>query len=102
MTLDERAAASEDAGTHHPGYCSEHSNQRLVSHKAAGLRSYGVTVATICPNTDHDFLDRERCRWCGGQLVAPSEPRSRVSLHRAYCTSLHRLQAFRAARRARR
>jgi hypothetical protein len=88
-----------DAGVT-PGYCSDHPNQRLVTHRAARLRAYGVTVATICPSLDHDFLDRERCRWCGHELVGPTEPRSSVSPRRAYCTPLHRLQAFRAARKA--
>jgi hypothetical protein len=99
MTLEQGAAATDDAPVT-PGYCADHPNQRLVTHRAAGLRAYGTTVATICPNADHDYVDRERCRWCGGPLVSPIERRSAVSPHRAYCSPLHRLRAFRSARKA--
>lgn len=95
MTLDQPAAVSEDPGVT-PGYCSIHTNQRLVTHRAAGLRAYGTTVATVCPDPSHGYLDRERCRWCGGPLIQPTERRSSVSPRREYCSALHRLHAHRA------
>lgn len=78
-----------------PGYCSDHPTQRLVSHRAAGLRSYGTRTEVVCPDPSHGYTDRERCRWCGGPLVDPAEIHRR-SPRRAYCSANHRLRAFRS------
>ena len=78
-----------------PGYCSDHTNQRLVSHRAAGLRRYSADTETICPSTDHDDNDRERCRYCGGRLIPDGTPRWQVSDRREFCIPNHRLRAFR-------
>jgi len=67
VTLDQPAPSR--GRWHPPRLLLDHPNQRLVTHRAAAPRSYGVTVATVCPNPSHDFLDRERCRWCGHELV---------------------------------
>jgi hypothetical protein len=79
-----------------PGYCADHPNQRLVTHRSFGIRRYGAVVETVCPHPDHELEDRERCRWCGGPLIAPGTPPWQVSDRRVYCTDNHRLQAFRA------
>src|SRR5258708_5170167 len=98
MTLDQPVAASEDETRVTPGYCADPPNQRLVSHRAAGLRAYGTRIEVVCPNRDdHTLNDCERCRWCGGPLVLPTERRSSVSPRRAYCSPNHRLRAFREA-----
>jgi len=78
-----------------PGYCSDHTNQRLVSHHAVGLQRYGPDVETVCPNRDHDDNDRERCRYCGERLIAEGTPAWKVSDRREFCKPNHRLRAFR-------
>lgn len=83
-----------------PGYCSDHPNQRLVSHRAARLIWHGPPIEIVCPDPIHEVNTRERCRWCGGELLRPDEIRWRISEKRAYCSSNHRLRAFRAAGRA--
>lgn len=97
MTLDPPLAASVAAWVA-PGYCADHPNQRLVTHRAAGLRSYGTRNEVVCPDPAHGYTDRERCRWCGGPLVDPAET-TRRSPRRAYCSPLHRLHAFRSKQR---
>ena len=82
-----------------PGTCSIHGLE-LVTHRRAGFRWWGEDPETVCPDPEHTDADRERCRWCGGQLVPAGTPHWQVSSRRAYCLPLHRLQAFRARARA--
>lgn len=91
----------EAPAPHHPGYCSDHPNVKLVTHRAAGERAYysedPVTICLQCPTGD-----RERCGWCGGRLYPPGIPTWQVSQRRTYCKPLDRLHAFRARARAER
>lgn len=83
-----------------PGYCSIHPNQRLVSHRRAGIRWYGhEDPETVCPMPHDELGDRDRCRYCGGPLAAPGTPTWQLSPRRAFCTPNHRLRAFREAKR---
>ena len=83
-----------------PGHCSDHPGLELVTHKAAGIAWYGQPIAVVCPDLHHRPGPCERCRWCGGPLVPPGTPRWQTSERREYCSSNHRLQAFRARARA--
>jgi len=83
-----------------PGRCRDHPTIDLVTHAAAGLRWYGPANAIVCPDPHHRPGPPERCRWCGGPLVAPGTPTWETNERREYCTSNHRLQAFRARARA--
>lgn len=85
-----------------PGTCGVHGLE-LVTPKAAGYRNrswYQPDPATVCPDPEHTDNDRDRCRWCGGPLVAPGQPRWNTSERREYCIPNHRLKAFRARERA--
>ncbi len=84
-----------------PGYCSQHPELELVTHKRAGLRWYSHDdPATVCPSSDHDQRDQDRCRWCGETVADPDRPTWARSARRAYCTPHHRLLAFRARQAA--
>ncbi len=84
------------------GYCSEHPDIELVTHKRAGLRRWGEDPATVCTSPGHegDLDSRERCRWCGGRLAEVGTPSWALSGRRAYCKPHHRLLAFRARQAA--
>jgi hypothetical protein len=83
-----------------PGRCSDHPTTDLITHAEAGIRWYGRTIAVVCPDPHHRPGAPERCRWCGGPLVPPGTPAWQVSDRREYCSSNHRLRAFRARARA--
>lgn len=86
-----------------PGHCSDHPNQPLVTHRQAGQRYWGVhdpAVVCVMCIADGNLDGRLRCVWCGGRLVPPGTPSWSLSERRAYCSPLHRLQAFRARQRA--
>lgn len=81
-----------------PGYCSDHPNQVLVTHRRARVRwPYLEDPAVVCPADGHSIVDCERCRWCGGRLA--DELGRMPSPRTAYCGSLHRLHAFRVRAR---
>ena len=93
------APVDESSVVFRPGYCAVHGLE-LVNHRRAGYRWWGRDPETVCPDPEHTDGDRERCRWCGGQLIPPGMPHWQVSTRREYCLPLHRLQAFRARARA--
>jgi len=89
---------------HVPGYCSEHPNHRLVTHRRAGVtwwyRTPRTDLAVVCPSRDHSPYDRERCLWCG--LSLDEEGRGRFHPKRAYCRrqgDMCRIHAHRARQR---
>lgn len=93
-----------DVVDHVPGHCSEHPNQRLVTHRRAGVRWFfhnpRTDLPTVCPSTDHTPYDRERCAWCGQSLDVDLS--GRFSPKRAYCRrrgDMCRIDAHRARRR---
>jgi hypothetical protein len=81
-----------------PGYCADHPNQRLVTHRAAGIQWWHAPVETICPSPDHSLDERERCRYCGGRLYPAGTPLWSMSVRRTFCSDADRLRAFRAKR----
>lgn len=98
-TFDQIDVADELGPTVAPGYCSEHPNHELVTHRRAGLRRYALEdPATVCTSAGHDVdVDgRERCRWCGGRLFEPGVRDWQRSPRRSFCKPHHRLLAFRA------
>lgn len=110
----ELVAIPESAGDL-AGTCSEH-REPLVTREQYGVRDRwsreGNRVAIVCPNASHGEpykgwygnghqppMAALRCGWCGGPLYPPDTSQFDVRLRRAYCTELHRLQAFRYRRR---
>ncbi len=96
-----------EAPAHTPGYCSEHPNQRLVTHRRAGVswwyRNPRSDLAIVCPSRDHTPSDRERCAWCGLSLDRPVGYVG-GAVTRAYCRrrgDMCRIDAHRARRRGR-
>jgi hypothetical protein len=105
MTSTAPSPAGDDVDVVRPGYCSVHPNQRLVSHRQAGIQWWGSDdPKTVCvmPHDElgaHELGARERCRYCGGPLVEPGTPSWQVSPRRAFCSPNHRLRAFRGSKR---
>lgn len=94
--------AAGSAVTHEPGRCSEHGD-RLLSHRAAGMRwPYSSDPRTICYHPDHSLDDRERCLFCGGRLFAEGEIPDHVSVSeaRTTCSGRCRVALHRSRRRA--
>lgn len=91
------AAAATSAPPVSPGYCSDHPDELLVTHKRARMRWPYWSVpdpATCCPHPDHAPHERERCRFCG---IALTGRRGYPSPRRSFCSDKHRVYAFRAA-----
>lgn len=99
-----------EPAAHVPGYCRDHPNVRLVTHRRAGVRWwYSLPRAdppTVCTSPDHDPYTRERCGWCGLSLDGQDgDTAARFSPKRAYCRrrgDMCRIDAHRARRRGRR
>jgi len=98
VTSETLPAVAGDDGEHVPGYCADHPTQRLITHRAAGLRWYGEDPATVCQG-DHPADEADRCLWCGGPLYTDPTPYWRRRTRRAFCSSADRLRAHRAAKR---
>lgn len=114
MTADDVIRDHLDGETlveHVPGFCSDHPNQRLVTHRRARVgwwhdRTDRNDPPTVCPMDGHTPYDRERCGWCGRSLdeAADEGALSYVSPKRAYCRrrgDMCRIDAHRARRRGR-
>lgn len=77
-----------------PGTCNA-DGYPLVTHRTLGLRWPFRPVATVCRSLEHSWRDRERCRWCGGELRRPGEVWTTGTSRREHCCNAHRLADWR-------